>query len=124
MRTCSLCGEEYTVSKDQLGRPPIYCSDTCSVRGQLQKDRKFHTTYRPTRIERTYGLSPEAHVALYEKQNRACALCKDSYPMRVLVVDHDHNTKAVRGLLCRGCNMRLGWWERRKHQIHAYVGGV
>jgi len=36
-------------------------------------------------------------------------------------VDHSHQTGAVRGLLCRMCNTRLGWYERNADAIAAYL---
>jgi hypothetical protein len=56
-----------------------------------------------------YGLSPEAWDALLAKQNGACAICKKDLRDDVMtVVDHDHETGAVRGILCRTCNLGLG----------------
>jgi hypothetical protein len=36
-------------------------------------------------------------------QNERCAICGRKWE---LVVDHDHRTNFIRGLLCRGCNVR------------------
>lgn len=47
-------------------------------------------------------------AALMEIQQGRCAVCPSTGP---LVVDHDHETGLVRGLLCRGCNVREGQWE-------------
>lgn len=37
-------------------------------------------------------------------QNKRCAVCEKE---EFLVIDHDHETGEVRGLLCRGCNKKL-----------------
>ena len=57
-----------------------------------------------------YGLTPEGFEALKASQNYLCRLCtvplaNDLYGG---VVDHDHNTGAVRGVLCTQCNVGLG----------------
>lgn len=41
-------------------------------------------------------------------QDERCALCGRSTVRRGEVVDHDHATALVRGLLCRGCNAQEG----------------
>ena len=52
-----------------------------------------------------------------EKQNFVCAICgKENFAMGgnhsgCLVVDHDHNTGKVRGLLCHNCNRALGLFK-------------
>jgi hypothetical protein len=47
---------------------------------------------------------------MLRQQNFKCAVCGvDSKKLpRRLSVDHDHNTKAIRGLLCYKCNMAIG----------------
>jgi hypothetical protein len=56
-----------------------------------------------------YGLSLEAYDGLVQAQHGRCASCQ-RVPER-LVVDHDHTTGEVRGLLCNGCNVGLGFFR-------------
>lgn len=56
-------------------------------------------------FERRYGLTREAYLSLLEGQNGACATCGSVVD---LCVDHNHETGAVRGILCGKCNMALG----------------
>lgn len=43
------------------------------------------------------------------KQLGRCEICqRDGW----VDVDHDHVSGKVRGLLCRGCNVSLGFYER------------
>ena len=53
---------------------------------------------------------------LLATQGGRCGICEDT-PDGRLDIDHDHVRDVPRGLLCRGCNMRLGrerhaWWLR------------
>lgn len=77
-----------------------------------------------TRDKKTYALSPEKKQQyylkatydmkvsdwqeLYIKQKGLCASCGEPPTPRGLAVDHDHNTKKVRALLCIKCNAALG----------------
>lgn len=43
-----------------------------------------------------------------------CAICgKPTENNRLLAVDHDHRTGAIRGLLCDSCNKGLGFFEEK-----------
>lgn len=58
-----------------------------------------------------YGLTPVQYDELLLAQGGACALCRSTDPQHWsgrFQVDHDHQTDAVRGLLCAPCNGGLG----------------
>lgn len=54
-----------------------------------------------------YGMTEAEYNELATAQGGVCAICKAN-PEGRLAVDHDHETKQVRGLLCRPCNSGLG----------------
>lgn len=62
-------------------------------------------------VERTYEISREEYDALLEWQGGRCYVCGQLPRVRRLAVDHDHESGAVRGLLCAndewGCNKSL-----------------
>jgi len=60
-------------------------------------------------LERKYGLSQHEYEALYVTQRGCCTIC--GLRPRRLVVDHDHVTGHVRGLLCSNCNFAVGELE-------------
>ncbi len=57
-------------------------------------------------IERKYGLKPEDIANITKEQNGCCACCGKKCDN--LVIDHDHKTGKVRGLLCSECNTGIG----------------
>lgn len=54
-----------------------------------------------------FGATPESLAALASAQGNACAICKVPFD-NTQVVDHNHITGLVRGLLCNACNLGLG----------------
>jgi DNA-binding sugar fermentation-stimulating protein len=56
---------------------------------------------------RLYGLTLADFACLLDEQDYLCAVCKEPGN---LVVDHCHETGQVRGLLCHGCNVGLGYF--------------
>ncbi len=45
---------------------------------------------------------------MFEEQDGRCKMCRKA---KSLVVDHDHQTGKVRGLLCSRCNVFLSYIE-------------
>lgn len=62
-----------------------------------------------------YGLTVDDYDSLLQQQGGACAICRR--PERTtrngkllrMPVDHDHETGAVRGILCHSCNRAIGF---------------
>ena len=69
------------------------------------------------RLERFYGITLEYYNDLYTKQKGLCAICLQpetatvKQTLRTLSVDHCHKTGKIRGLLCKSCNVGLGYFE-------------
>lgn len=56
-----------------------------------------------------YGIGLDEYNEKLAGQRGACAICeRKNNGARRLAVDHDHDTGAVRGLLCNPCNTVLG----------------
>jgi hypothetical protein len=80
-------------------------------------------------LKHRYGITPEEYEKLLAKQHGHCALCSktpDTQRYGKLHVDHDHNTGAVRGLLCMTHNQAIGKLGDTAAHIRAvlrYLGG-
>jgi hypothetical protein len=66
---------------------------------------RAHPEMRADQRRRVYGLAPGAYDALLTEQDGKCAICQK---FTKLGVDHDHDSGAVRGLLCGNCNIGIG----------------
>ncbi len=71
--------------------------------------------YRRREVLRFYGLSFSEHDEMIKAQNNLCAICNKSETRKgrsgditPLCIDHDHETKKVRELLCHSCNQVIG----------------
>ncbi|KKK52111.1 hypothetical protein LCGC14_3108200 [marine sediment metagenome] len=71
---------------------------------------KYRTNMRKYKLS-GYGLTLDAYNALLVGQSNKCAICKSHSPPNTFLIDHDHSSGAVRGLLCRKCNTGLGMFE-------------
>lgn len=64
-----------------------------------------------SRTVRRYKMHPAHEAYLKASQDQACACCRCDITRSVrgeYVIDHDHVTGDVRGLICRACNITLG----------------
>ena len=58
-----------------------------------------------SQVQKKYGLSKEGYFNLLESQGGHCAICPST---ERLVVEHNHATGEVRGIVCNKCNTALG----------------
>ena len=59
-----------------------------------------------------YGITLEDYDQILLSQNGVCAICHTTDPGgpgKRFVVDHNHDTGDVRGLLCNNCNRGIGY---------------
>lgn len=125
LKTCPKCLEEKPVGeywfRKSRQQPASRCKP-CSVEAnkQWRLDNPEHGRERYQRekmqirerhLIRKYGVSLSDYDSMLHAQNGHCAICprrESEQRHGVFHVDHCHQSGAVRGLLCRGCNHMLG----------------
>ena len=70
---------------------------------------KTITIANDANLRAKYGLTQDFIKRMARAQEYRCLIC-GKVPDK-FVVDHDHSTKAVRGLLCIRCNTLVGFIE-------------
>lgn len=106
MKKCALCSEEKPLSS--------FNANKRYKDGYYKHCKKCHYEVygRDAHFRRTYGITQKEYNDFADKQNHKCSVCetevKNSTKWGRLVVDHCHDTGAVRGFLCQPCNMALG----------------
>jgi Fe-S oxidoreductase len=88
-------------------------------------DKKRQKIWRDNNRDKTkiyrrtvhYGITKEEHNKLLELQLNGCAICKRSFDTIKSVVDHNHKTKEVRGMLCYNCNTVVGFMHEDEDLI-------
>ena len=58
-----------------------------------------------------YNLTQDQYMNIWKSQNGICPICEQPLDLMMTVVDHDHDTHLIRGLLHRACNLMLGHFE-------------
>lgn len=102
--------EKVKASKDRWRAKPESRSKELVATRRWQKEHP--EAYKLQRLKQSlkfYGLSLEQYEDLYKKQDGLCAICKTHKDR--LHVDHNHDTKVVRSLLCSNCNTGLGLFK-------------
>lgn len=70
-----------------------------------ERNRDRRKIYKREWQIKQYGLTKKMIASMQQTQDNGCAICRQKTD---LVIDHDHQTKTVRGLLCNTCNIGLG----------------
>lgn len=107
MKTCSVCKETKEPSLfGKVGKRCRACaSKIASERYHSRPD--VQRKQRERHYQKAYGVSSE-QVDQWVRDQRCCSICEVSFEVVRFVIDHDHNTGLIRGLLCDKCNTGLG----------------
>lgn len=106
---------EYYPDKNHSTGYSRYCKE-CDLNRSKEwrtNSRGAHLLHiRKRNLKASYGMTVEDYEVLLASQKNKCAICGTMDPGNIrtnhLFIDHDHNTKEIRGLLCHGCNAGLG----------------
>jgi hypothetical protein len=104
-RTCKVCGESKDISRFAH-----------TGKGRRFRRRECKDCVNITQNAKRYNTTVGAIQELLENQDHRCAICgthADEVGHKLLrtaslVIDHNHDTGEVRGLLCPKCNLILG----------------
>lgn len=101
---------------EPTGPSHLYCSKECSKRGLI------HNYY-----VNIYGVSISEVEQALKDQNYLCAICKEpgfemnKYVRSPLNLDHCHDTKKFRGMLCHNCNRALGLFKDNVERLETAI---
>lgn len=111
MSYCAGCGTEFeSRRRGGKGGPTFtrFCSKKCFGRTVTYKGGP-----RASRHRRRYGMEPGEFQQRLTEQDNSCALCRVPFDdEHKIYVDHDHETRANRSLLCPRCNQIVGVFDQ------------
>lgn len=96
-----------------------YCAKIASQKSMSKDERRLY------RLMWKYGVSKDKFLELMDKQNASCAICSHPFDLELgnrysdyyPCVDHCHSTGKIRGLLCRSCNLSIGYAKDDKETL-------
>jgi hypothetical protein len=105
MKRCPDCGQwkaldQFPRNKNSKDGRHSYCKPCHNARGKETYERLYGGT-RHYHLKRRYGIGADEFDELVVRQGGVCAICGRPDPEHL---DHDHETGAVRGVLCFNCN--------------------
>lgn len=82
------------------------------LKGTIHYELARKLTNRKEKLKSRFKITVEEYDKLLKEQGNKCQICKtettNNKRFKRLVIDHDHNTGFIRGLLCHTCNSGLG----------------
>jgi len=102
---CKICG----IFINKNSNRQLYCKKCArlSHNGSVRK-------YRYGKCGQAYNLTVERYEEALRAQNNECLICGINFsilPSCAICIDHCHKTNAIRGILCKNCNIGLGLFK-------------
>lgn len=138
---CGMCkafkpDADFGRNASKLNGKQAYCKACCvaSVTKSRHKDptshRRSSKAWREKNPDRhadnnarwRYGVEHGTYARMLEEQDAKCAICGTRDPggkTKRFHIDHCHETKKVRGLLCTSCNNGIGRFDHDIERLRA-----
>jgi len=125
-KVCSICSirkplAEFHKKSNSPNGYKAECGTCAKARWQDWADKNRETLRESDRrrhYQREYGLSKPEAGQLVESRQGTCQICKTNCQ---IVIDHNHATGQIRGLLCSKCNSILGFAADRVEILEAAI---
>lgn len=88
-----------------------------SKRNYLKNPKRLRNNF----LKYKYGIDLKGYEQMFELQKGLCAICLKPEKNKSLAVDHNHQTKKIRKLLCEKCNKGLGLFEENMEYLKSAV---
>ena len=109
--------EEFPRNKRTKSGRGTYCKPCHNRRGR-ETIKRLHGDTRHYHFKQRYGIGLAEVEATVQAQGGICPICLDRPAVHV---DHDHETRTVRGILCEPCNGGLGQFRDQPSTIKAAI---
>ena len=132
MKICSKCKEDkdlnsFSPNKHTKDGKQSYCKP-CRVILNQQYDKRTNkekSSYQKIiKLKSKYDLTPEQKQTQIDYQNNQCAICQLELSDNIssdIHIDHNHETKKLRGILCSKCNMGIGMFKDNPIYLQAAI---
>lgn len=116
---CKKCLKEFEclLIKKRQGKG-VFCSRECYFQWRADNQENLKVQQKRHQLRYKYGITEDTFKETLKNQGEKCAICGNTSK---LFVDHCHNTKRFRGLLCNNCNTGLGMFKDNVHILQAAI---
>lgn len=133
VKICPACNTEKPIEEFYVITAKQICTSWCkpclseqSRNYRAANKNSIASNARRYHLAKKYGITEEQYDQLLIAQNFSCAVCGKNAEeeKKRLVVDHNHKTGEIRGLLCNYCNHRIvGKWTNGNllRQVADYI---
>ena len=115
MKICSKCDTEKSEADFYTNRADCKDCNRAKVRSWNKANPlKRRANRKRSDLKNLYGLTEAQFEQMKVDQKHECKICYRKLP---LVIDHDHVTGKIRGLLCNSCNRGIGYLQDNEEII-------
>ncbi len=121
-KTCCMCATP-------IGKKSIRCKP-CLKKYRRENKIAKKEYLREWTLNSKYGISTKEFDNMFNQIQGRCEICniemqkpiskQGGQPKNTAFIDHDHDTKKIRGLLCNSCNRLLGTFEKSAKNQHFF----